>query len=49
MQDWMMYPVLIKNLREATKQEPAYKYKAKNDIEFRRYISNYEFQTIVNN
>lgn len=42
-------PGLIKNLREATKQEPAYKYKAKNDIEFRRYISNYEFQTIVNN
>lgn len=42
-------PGLIKNLREATKQEPAYKYKAKNDIEFRRYISNYEFQMIVNN
>ena len=42
-------PGLIKNLREATKQEPAYKYKAKNDIEFRRYISNYELRTIVNN
>lgn len=42
-------PGLIKNLREATKQEPSYKYKAKNDIEFRRYVSNYEFQTIVNN
>ncbi|MDR0971666.1 MAG: hypothetical protein LBM25_04700 [Bacteroidales bacterium] len=42
-------PGLVKNLREATKQEPDYKYKAKNDIEFRRYVSNLEFQNIVNN
>lgn len=42
-------PGLIKNLREACKQEPEYKYKAKNDLEFRRYISNLDFQNIVNN
>jgi len=42
-------PGLVKNLREACNQEPDYKYKAKNDLEFRRYISNLEFQNIVNN
>ncbi|MDD2488296.1 MAG: hypothetical protein WC108_04960 [Bacteroidales bacterium] len=42
-------PGLVKNLRQACSQEPDYKYKAKNDIEFRRYISNLEFQNIVNN
>jgi len=42
-------PGLVKNLREACNQEPDYKYKAKNDLEFRRYISNLEFQSIVNN
>lgn len=42
-------PGLIKNLREACNQEPEYKYKAKNDLEFRRYISNLDFQNIVNN
>lgn len=42
-------PGLVKNLREACNQEPDYKYKAKNDLEFRRYISNLDFQSIVNN
>jgi tetratricopeptide (TPR) repeat protein len=42
-------PGLVKNLRQACEQEPDYKYKAKNDIEFRRYVSNLEFQNVVNN
>jgi tetratricopeptide (TPR) repeat protein len=42
-------PGLVKNLRAACEQEPAYKYQAKNDVEFRRYQSQVEFQNIVNN
>jgi hypothetical protein len=42
-------PGLLKNLREACQQEPAYKYQAKHDLEFRRYQSLIEFQDIVNN
>ncbi len=42
-------PGLVRNLSEACKQEPEYKYKAKHDLEFRRYLSNLEFQRIVNN
>jgi hypothetical protein len=49
MQDLMMYLDLVKNLRAACEQEPAYKYQAKNDVEFRRYQSQVEFQNIVNN
>ncbi|MDR1847628.1 MAG: hypothetical protein LBR17_05875 [Bacteroidales bacterium] len=42
-------PSLIKNLREACEQEPAYKYQAKQDVEFKRYWSLIDFQNIVNN
>ena len=42
-------PGLVKNLKEACKQEPAYKYQAKNDLEFKRYQSLIEFQDIINN
>ncbi|MDR1005865.1 MAG: hypothetical protein LBL74_03255 [Bacteroidales bacterium] len=42
-------PSLIKNLKEACEQEPAYKYQAKQDVEFRRYWSLIDFQNIVNN
>ena len=42
-------PGLLKNLREACQQEPAYKYQAKHDLEFRRYQSLIEFQDVVNN
>ena len=42
-------PGLTKNLKEACKQEPSYKYQAKNDLEFKRYQSLIEFQNIVNN
>lgn len=42
-------PGLVKNLREACSQEPEYKYKAKHDLEFKRYLSNLDFQDIVNN
>jgi tetratricopeptide (TPR) repeat protein len=42
-------PSLIKNLREACGQEPAYKYQAKQDVEFKRYWSLIDFQNIVNN
>ncbi len=42
-------PGLIKNLKAACDSEPAYKYQAKNDVEFKRYQSQIEFQNIVNN
>ena len=42
-------PGLIKNLKQACEQEPAYKYQAKNDLEFKRYQSLIEFQDIINN
>jgi hypothetical protein len=42
-------PSLIKNLKEACQQEPAYKYQAKQDVEFKRYWSLIDFQNIVNN
>ncbi|MCQ2326393.1 MAG: hypothetical protein MJZ71_02405 [Bacteroidales bacterium] len=42
-------PGLVKNLKLACEQEPAYKYQAKNDVEFKRYQSQIEFQNIVNN
>ena len=40
---------LIKNLKAACEMEPAYKYQAKNDVEFKRYQSQIEFQNIINN
>lgn len=40
---------LVKNLKAACEMEPAYKYQAKNDVEFKRYQSQIEFQNIVNN
>ena len=42
-------PALVKNLKVACDMEPAYKYQAKNDVEFRRYQSQIEFQNIINN
>lgn len=42
-------PALVKNLKTACEMEPAYKYQAKNDVEFRRYQSQIEFQNIINN
>lgn len=42
-------PGLIKNLKAACEMEPAYKYQAKNDVEFKRYQSQIEFQNIINN
>lgn len=42
-------PGMIKNLKAACEMEPAYKYQAKNDVEFKRYQSQIEFQNIVNN
>lgn len=42
-------PALVKNLKAACEMEPAYKYQAKNDVEFRRYQSQIEFQDIINN
>lgn len=42
-------PGLVKNLRAACEMEPAYKYQAKNDVEFKRYQSEIDFQNIINN
>src|SRR5574344_1032598 len=42
-------PGLVKNLRTACEMEPAYKYQAKNDVEFKRYQSEIDFQNIINN
>ena len=42
-------PGVLENLKKACEVEPGYKYQAKNDVEFRRYRANLEFQNIINN